>query len=88
MGAQALAKHAGRKLGDVRIDRQLKAPLSPVPSQVDGPGEDGGRGSATPLPPHFFRRTSSSGFDHGQGLTSSSAGSATRGPMPLGQMYS
>ena len=35
----------------------------------------------------FFRRTSSSGADHGYGLISISAGSATRGPMPLGQMY-
>ena len=35
----------------------------------------------------FFRRTSSSGADHGYGLIIISAGSATRGPMPLGQMY-
>jgi hypothetical protein len=36
----------------------------------------------------FFSRTSSRGADHGYGLISMSAGSATRGPMPLGQMYS
>ena len=36
----------------------------------------------------FLRRTSSRGADHGYGLISISAGSATRGPTPLGQMYS
>ena len=36
----------------------------------------------------FFSRTSSRGADHGYGLISITAGSATRGPMPLGQMYS
>ena len=37
---------------------------------------------------HFFSRTSSYGADQGYGLMSMSAGSATRGPMPLGQTYS
>ena len=32
-----------------------------------------------------FRRTSSRGADHGKGLINISAGSSTRGPMPLGQ---
>ena len=36
----------------------------------------------------FLRRTSSRGADHGYGLISISAGSATRGPTPLGHMYS
>ena len=35
----------------------------------------------------FLSRTSSSGADHWYGLISISAGSSTRGPMPLGQMY-
>src|SRR5215467_9855631 len=34
---------------------------------------------------YFFRRTSSSGADQGYGSISMSAGSATRGPTPLGQ---
>src|SRR5262245_46081671 len=36
----------------------------------------------------FLRRTSSSGAAQGYGLMSISAGSSTRGPTPLGQMYS
>jgi hypothetical protein len=36
----------------------------------------------------FFKRTSSSGADQGYGLISIRPGSATRGPTPLGQMYS
>ena len=40
-----------------------------------------------PEPQRFLSRTSSSGADHGYGSISMSAGSSTRGPMPLGQMY-
>src|SRR5207247_70465 len=53
-----------------------------------GPAPSGGRGASEGGDHFALSRTSSSGADHGYGSMSISAGSATRGPIPLGQMNS
>ena len=64
------------------IIRDLSAKLRATNLLLAAEGEPGGPAGAR----HFLSRTSSSGADHGYGSISISAGSATRGPIPLGQI--
>src|SRR5438477_7309975 len=90
-----LAGHRGPR--PLRGPHAPSLPRSRRPRGVlQGPHADQGRGARRSLPvddrdaehpQRFLRRTSSSGADHGYGSMSISAGSSTRGPMPLGQMY-
>ena len=70
----------------VEADEQLRdnGALEFLPEAIDGERHRPFRRAGY----RGFSRTSSSGADHGYGSISISAGSATRGPMPLGQMNS
>ena len=91
-------EHLGKEIGFrevMRVREQLKNKITTLinKGETDSPVLPSGRfcmcsSRIAGLYPHFFRRTSSSGAAHGYGSISISPGSATRGPIPLGQMNS